>query len=240
MGIADDVFTIGKIVATSIAESTGAILNDVIGHVGFGDNPDDESTGEESKGMPSFGSLGVVGRALKQSRMNGKAAYVEAILLRFKDSLIPVVVRDLRINKRAFPNGLAEGQTGIANYGGASLTHSIPNGENGGSVGTWYVPYDFNSSGVPQKCHAIVIDPSGGITIAHGDGMAVVMGDGGLTLRSQSGVAYLNLNGDTIAMRATNITIQGKVAMGGNPAIAVPLAAGPASPPGPNVFISPA
>ena len=236
MGLIDAVFTYGRIVGSQVAKETGAILLSVVGHSGFGES-DEAGSGETAEGMPQFGALGVVGVPKKESKLKGRTAFVEALLARMGDGLVPVAVRDLRINNAAFPNGLAEAQTGIAGYGGGSVTFST--NANGESIATVYLPFQRNSAGVPQKAHAAILDPDQGITLAHADGYAVTMGDGGLVLRSDTGEARIVIKGDTVHITGQKVICQGVVVLGGEPAIAVPLLAGPASPPGPSVWISP-
>ncbi len=93
-----------------------------------------------------------------------------------------------------------------------------------GSVTTLYCPYDFNG-GVPQKAHVLALDPEGEfVSLIHSDGLALFMDpDNGITLRA-GGSTWLNLKDGKLEVVATSILLQGNVAVGANPAMAVPLA----------------
>jgi hypothetical protein len=108
---------------------------------------------------------------------------------------------------------------------------------------TQYVPCAFDASGTPTKAHLVQIGlDSGGkrtIQIVHADGYAILMDEeGGITIRGGAST-WIAIKDGEISLVANKITLQGQVALGAQPALAVPLLAGPASPPSPSVFISP-
>jgi hypothetical protein len=96
-----------------------------------------------------------------------------------------------------------------------------------------YCPYNF-ISGVAQKAHAIILDPTSGnesISIVHADGMAITMNDiGELVLKNNSGDAVIRLDGNGITMTASKIVLNGGVSVG-SALTAIPFAGGPAMPP---------
>ena len=109
-----------------------------------------------------------------------------------------------------------------------------------GTIQVLYSPYDYDSNGVAQKAHAIILDPSSGnesISVVHGDGMAITMCDGNMVLKNNNGSATIVLDDNGITMTG-QINLAGAVVIG-NPSTAVALAPGPSSPPCSTLFLSP-
>ena len=252
----DAVFQFTKVAGSSIAEdSSGAIQYSVVGiqtyeleilENGQGakitvGTTDDESESQQDAEL--YGALGILGRPLPPDQRDGQDTHMEVLCVREQDSLVPIAARDTRI--KMGPAAPAEGVVAIAGYGGGfhSLTPvavgSIPDA--GGTIHVLYCPYDFDSNGVAQKAHSIILDPTTGnesILIAHSDGTAVTMSAGNLILKSPSGASTIVLDEDQILMAAPKIVMNAQVFIG-NEATAVPLLAGAASPPCSTLAVSP-
>ena len=125
-------------------------IGDFVGF-GTGKTSDQDSVGEQSVDQVGYGALGVIGRQLPPT--NGQAA--EAIALRTDGGLAPYGWRDLRLCDGLNPGSAsgtpAPGQLCFAGYGGAMLTHSATDGTGAASIGTWYIPYAKDGSGVPTR-----------------------------------------------------------------------------------------
>lgn len=220
---------------TSAAE-TGATFMDLSGLGSFDADQGDQS-GENAPGVEAFGALGLLGRFLPPDE-DGE---VEIYAVRLGDRVVPLGFRDLRID-RAFPSGLAEGSIALAGYGGGF--HSIDltsanSGDQRANIHVIYAPYEF-SGGTPAKAHAVILDPeAGGLQLVHGDGYFLAMQDGeGIRMSADAGT-FLQIKPGQISMGATSVSIAGNVAVGANPAAAVPLLPGVASPPSSSFFVSP-
>lgn len=218
--------------------------------VGVGDldplNPGaavNDDTAERAEDQPAFGALGVLARPLPDDA----SGYMEVVCVRTADGMAPIAMRDRRLSMGTAAPGA--GVVGLVGYGGGfhSMTPvadgSAPAG--GGTLHVLYCPYDFDANGVAQKAHAIIMDPTPGnesLQVIHGDGMAVLMSGTGkkaLVLKNAAGNATMRLDDDGFQVNADKIVLAGVVYLGFQPQLALPLLAGPASPPGPSVYISP-
>lgn len=239
--------------------SNAAVVYNLTGIGGFsvdddgqidGEDESDEG-GEQAHEQEWFSALGVIARPLPPEG----DLFAEALALRTDDGLVPYAFRDLRINRALNPSGNpvtpAAGQLLFAGYGGAFLSHAMTEGNVGskrGNVTTLYVPYLFDSSGVPTKAHAISIDPTTGqssITIVHGDGVFFSLtedagtGSAGI-VATVDGSTFLRMSPGELTLNAAKITLKGNCYLGAQAEAGLPLLPGVASPPGPSVFISPA
>lgn len=92
-----------------------------------------------------------------------------------------------------------------------------------------YVPYDLDDDGVPQKAmsFSISVDNKGEevITIAHGEGTAIILNKDSAILKNAAGDAYIEVGASGIILNGA-VTIQGGASIGGT--TTVPLASGPA------------
>jgi hypothetical protein len=141
-------------------------------------------------------------------------------------------------------DGPGEGTIAFVGYGGGFHSMSPADGDpDNGTIHVVYCPYDFNASGVAQKAHSIVLDPSSGnesISIVHAEGQSIIMTDDGtVQMRSPDGQSYLQVKDGEVAIGAGKITLNGTVFVG-NPLTGVPLLQGLLSPPCPRLFVSPA
>jgi hypothetical protein len=216
----------------------------------FGAPDDSDETGEAMRRQPGFGALGIIGRPLAPSG----GILAEAIALRVDDGLQPLAWRDLRINRALNPGGSggtpAEGQLLFAGYGGAFLSHALTAADVGSAranISTWYVPFDFDAGGVPQKAHVISIDPTPGnssISLVHADGVRIDLtedagaGSPGL-VASIDGATFLRFSGGELSIQAERILLKGNCYVGRAAEAGLPLLAGAASPPCPSLFVSP-
>lgn len=234
-----------RVVGSSLGKDRGAVLYD-LGGVGFSDDPSDQKS-EVQSSQEAFNALGVVGRP-PDPDPSDKDLLAEALAARVSDGLVPFAFRDQRLlkwlNRGASPPTMPKkGQTIYAGYGGAFLSfETIGPPSAPSNIATLYVPYERNGAGVPQKAHLIMLDPSPGnesIAIVHASGASLLITeDEGIVVRGDE-TTRLQVKPGEISAIANKIVLQGAIVMGGNPVGALPLLPGIASPPGPNIFISP-
>jgi len=217
----------------------GAITN------GSGDDGDD--AGEQASSQEGYASLGVVGRPLPP---DGNL-FAEAAALRTDDGLLPFGWRDLRLSRAVNPGGGAatptEGQLMFAGYGGAFLSHAMAPDAPGSNISTWYLPFDFDGDGVPQKAHVVSMDPTPGnstIQLVHADGVVVALtedaggGAPGITWAVDD-ATFGSMKPGEVTISANKIMLKGNVYVGAQAEAGLPLLAGAASPPCPSLFVSP-
>jgi len=233
-----------SVIASSLGAKNGAVLYDVEGIAGFDDAQPERSLGEET-----YSALGVLARPLPP---DGEFR-LEALGLRTEDGLVPFAFRDLRINRAVngggAPTAPHDGQTMLAGYGGAFLSHSMTAGNSGtqrANVTTLYVPYAFDGSGTPTKAHAIIIDPTTGnssISLVHGDGIFFSLsedtGAGPGIVASVGSATFLRMAAGELTLQADRVLLKGNVYIGRAAEAGVQLLGGPVSPPCPSLFVSP-
>jgi hypothetical protein len=236
----------GRVIGSSVSKQTKAILSKVVGIGPLDPDTEDDEAGELADEAETFGALGVVSRPLPPSKIGNRDVHCEALYMRSSDGLVPVSWRDLRLDSALSPTPSAEiapGTTSLAGYGGGFVSLGLTDSNSGSkkaSIGVSYIPYQFDASGVATKSHTIISDPTPGnesISVIHGDGLCVTLSSEGILLRADSNTWGVMKPG-TFLINAASIVLQGNVSLGANPATAVPLLAGPASPPSPSVFVS--
>ncbi len=206
----------------------------------------DGQPGEEDDGTEVYSGLGLLGRPLPPGRIpnsnDNREVRHEVVCLRTSDGLVPIAHRDNRIQMPgAAPR---EGTIALVGYGGGFHSMDPVDGGEGGTIHVIYCPYDFDSDGVAQKAHSIVLDPTSGnesLVISHGEGMAISMGDDGkreLVLKNADGTATFRLDDDGITMTAVTLVLSGGVIVG-DPLTAIPLLPGVASQGSSVFFLSP-
>ncbi len=250
MSALDNVLEFVKVISSEVLGPNAAVLFNVAGIGGIdadGENVDfDDDNGEVATQQTGYQALGIVSRPLPP---NAEGFHCEGIAARTNDGLEPVAYRDLRINRALNPTGEgnapAPGQQMLAGYGGAfvSVKHDATTGLD---TLTLYVPYAFDGSGVPQKAHAIIVDPTSGnssIQFVHGDGVFLNLiedAGGGPGLVAAVGAStFLKLRAGELTLQAERVLLKGNVYLGRSAEAGLPLLAGAASPAGPSVFISP-
>lgn len=246
MSALDFVIGFGKIVATSIEAKTGGILGQVAGMIGSLD-PDetDDVLGETSEKEDLYGAGGVLFNPLPPETIRGQDFACDVVYAKRGDSLVPIAYHDLRLSK-AFPNGLKKGSVAVVGYGGGfySLDLTASNaGSQKASIHVLYCPYDFDSSGAPGKAHSIILDPTSGnesVSVTHGSGIQVSLTEAAGVMFNLSGSSWAQFKDGLALLQFPKIMLKGNVYLGSSADLGIPLLAGPASPPGPSVFISPA
>lgn len=247
MSFANHVVEFCKVIASSVGGRNGATLFNVAGIGGF--DGADEDEGEQAHEQEVFQSLGIIGRPLPPEG----DLFAEALTVRTEDGLVPFAFRDLRLHRALNPNGGGttprEGQLVFAGYGGAFIGHSMtsdPSGSKRANVTTLYVPHSFDGAGVPQKAHAIIIDPSDGnssITLVHADGVFLTLseetGTGPGLVASVGSSTFLRLTDGELTLQAERVLLKGNVYVGRAAETGVPLLPGPTSPPCPSLYLSP-
>lgn len=250
MSILDRVIQFARVVSSTLGEINQATLYNLEGAGGFEIDSagnvtglaDGDGQGEQAVAQEVYSALGIVARPLPPEG----DLFTEALAARTEDGLVPFALRDLRIHRAINAGGTsapAAGQIMLGGYGGAfvSHTHDTSSGED---VTTVYVPYDFNGSGVPQKAHAITIDPSSGINMVHGDGVFLSLtddagtGDPGIVWATDAST-FGRIGGGEVLVHAAKITLKGNVYAGAQPEVGLPLLAGASSPACPSLFLSP-
>jgi hypothetical protein len=254
----DLIFQHTKVLSSSIAtdpatgRNEGILLNiSGVGGVDFESSTPtligDDDQGEGDDQAEAFGQLGFLARPLPPSGEH----HAEALSLRSGDGFTPVAYRDTRLRMQG--NGPNVGCIAFTGYGGGFFSQSPNLDSNGDPISTiqvLYCPYDYNSAGIAQKAHTIILDPSSGnesVSVIHSSGMAITMIDGQLVLKNRyvspsetPGVDPVSLViGDNGIEITGNVTIGGSLVLG-NPSTAVPLAASPSVLACPNFLYSPA
>lgn len=256
MSALDAVAVFCKVVGSALVGASSEPTFNVKAIGGFGADDSDgtggddsDGAGEQATGQVGYGALGIIGRPLPPEG----ALYAEAVALRVDGGLAPYGWRDMRLHRAINPGGSggtpAEGQLAFAGYGGALLSHAMtddPVGSRRANLATWYVPYDFDGDGVPQKAHTISIDPrpgSSSISLAHADGVFVSLtedsGAGPGVVIAIDGSTFLRMSAGEFTVNAAKITLKGNCYVGAQAEAGLPLLAGPASPPCPSLFVSP-
>ncbi len=241
------VFALARILQSSLSEKTGAVLLNL---EGFGS--DEDSTGAKDDvraGQGAYSGLGLLGRPPTTKDPDEPDLLAEALGARTSDGdIIPFAYRDKRILKwlnrgSSTPTVPKRGQIMLAGYGGAFLAFDLietPNGPT--NVAVLYVPFDRDSSGVPQKAHMVMLDSTAGnesIALVHASGLALTMTEeDGIVLRGDQ-TTRLVVKPGKIEATAGSIVMSGIVALGANTETAIPLVPGAGSQPTPSVFFSP-
>lgn len=186
--------------------------------------------GDKPEEMELWGAPGIVFRPRPPENVQGSDGKTyevgcEAKTVQAGDRVMPFSWRDLRLNK-AFP-APKPGTTALVGYGGGFLSFDdvdTPSGK--ASMLTAYVPYEFDSSGVPTKALAIIADPSQeSVALIQGDGAAVVLGPSGITARAD-GSTWLSLGPGSCSIVAAAIQLRGVVSMGASAEAPALMAAG--------------
>lgn len=252
MSLLNKVIELGRVVASTIGEINSATLYNVAGIAGFALDDagnvtgiaDGEGEGETAAEQDVYSALGIVARPLPPDG----DLFAEALAARTEDGLVPFGLRDLRIHRAINAGGTsapAEGQIMLAGYGGAFLSVAH-NTATGADVLTLYVPHDFDGDGVPQKAHAITVDPTAGnssISMTHADGVFFSLteddgtGSPGIVWATDDST-FGRIGGGEVLVHASKIMLKGNVYAGAQPETGVPLLAGAASPPCPSLFVS--
>lgn len=241
--------------SSSLHEQTGTVQYSITGILGFegvaGSDAtvayDDGTKAEGTNDAEIYTSPGIIGRPLPPRTVNGEALHMDVICIQTVEGLVPIAYRDVRL-AMAGDAAPGEGVLAFVGYGGGfhSMT-PVEDGDDpagGGTIHVIYCPFDFDSQGVAQKAHSIILDPTLGnesIMIVHANGLAITMSDDdkkAILLKNAAGDATFRLDDDGITMTAVAIVLSGGVIVG-DPLTAVPLLPGVASPPSTVFFVSP-
>lgn len=246
-----------KVISSGLSGPSSAVHFNMTGAGGFAFDDDGQITGadgsdeggEQAHEQEAYSALGIIGCPLPADG----DAFLEALALRTGDGLLPFAVRDLRINRAINPTGAGStpkpGQLMFAGYGGAFLSHAMTSesvGSKRANITTIYCPHAFDGDGVPQKAHAITLDPTPGrssVSVAHASGLFFALtedtGNGPGIVASVDGQTFFRMSAGEVTIAAARITLKGNCYLGAAAEAGVPLFGGPISPPGPSVFISP-
>lgn len=228
--------TFMRVVGSTVLGRNSAVLVGGEGQVGSLDEDDADDAGERMEDAEAYGTLGLVFRPRPPDPSTGLAAEVMAV--RSGDGkMVPLAWRDLRLNRR-FP-APKPGSVALVGYGGGFLALDDSDPTAGAMTkATLYVPYAF-SGGVAGKALVVALDPEQeSISLIHGDGYAITLAkDTGITMRADEST-WMNMKSGETTVASAKIVLQGNVAVGASPTTALPLLAGPASPPCPSLFVS--
>jgi hypothetical protein len=246
-----------KVISSGLSGPSSAVHMNVSGAGGFAFDADGQITGadasdeggEQAHEQEVYQSLGIIGRPLPPDG----DAFAEALTLRTGDGLLPFAFRDLRLHRALNAAGAGsvprEGQLFFVGYGGAFVSHALTEsnvGSKRANVTTIYCPHDFDGSGVPQKAHAITLDPRPGkssVSVAHASGLFLALtedtGNGPGIVASVDGSTFFRMSAGEVTIQATKIMLRGNCYLGAQADAGVPLFGGPISPQSPSVFVSP-
>jgi len=251
----DFVMRFATAVSSSLSERTGAVQYSIAGIAGLdftiGEEPsivlDDDIEAEVTDNAEQYSAPGIIGRPLPPRTVDGDELHMDVVCVQTVEGIVPIAYRDLRL-AMAGDAAPGEGVLAFVGYGGGfhSMTpvESGADPAGGGTIHVIYCPYAFDGDGVAQKAHSIILDPTPGnesIMIAHANGLAITMSNEdkkALLLKNASGDATLRLDDDGVTITAVQIVLSGGVIVG-EPVFAVPLLAGPASPPSTKFYVSP-
>lgn len=248
MSALDAVAAFVKVIGSALVGQNAETVFNVQAIGGFGGDgdagDDSDGAGEQASGQVGYSSLGILGRPLPPEG----PLFAEAVALRVDGGLAPFGWRDMRLHAAVNPGGAggtpAVGQLVFAGYGGAMLSHAMtadPVGSQRANLATWYVPFDFDADGVPQKAHTISIDPTPGnssISIVHADGVFFSLTEDGVTWAVDA-ATFGRMKAGEVLIQAAKIMLKGNVYIGAQAEAGAPLLAGPISPPCPSLFVSP-
>jgi len=248
MKAVDFVVQFSRVLSTGINSKTYSVQVDLSGIGSLTEDETAETKGEISEQSEMFGALGILGRPLPLDDSKGKEYVCDTVCIRTSDGLIPISWRDFRLNN-AFPNGFPEGRIAMVGYGGGFHTIDLTDelsGDQKSSVHFIYAPYSF-SGGTPSKAMAICLDTTPGsenisMSIGGGEsGYQFTMNEkDGLQVRTPDAATCFNIREKEILLTAEKIMLKGNVYVGSQCEVGIPLLAGPASPPCPSLFVSPA
>lgn len=226
-----------RVIGSTVLGEHSAVLLGGEGAVGDVDDPLTESSSDVFTDAEHYATPGIVWRPRPPEDIAGKSIGAEGIGARIGRQTVPIGLRDLRLNRRF--SAPKPGSVALVGYGGGFL--SFDDNAAKESLATLYVPYAF-VNGVPTKAHAIVVDPTSGnesITITHGEGyqLALTADDGFMALLAAD--TFMAMKPGEFTVQAPKIMLKGNCFLGASAETAIPLLAGPASPPSPSVFVSP-
>lgn len=231
----DGVLALTTVLRASLSASSRSLQYNIEGIGDLFDESED-AEGETATAAEVYSGLGLLGFPLPPGPIpnstDNREVRHEVVCMRSTDGLIPIAHRDIRLQMPG--GGPGEGTIALVGYGGGFHSLDPVDEGAGGTIHVIYCPYDFDSEGVAQKAHSIILDPTSGnasITIAHAEGMAITMFDAGkkeLTLKNAAGDATFRLDDDGITMTAVTIVLSGGVIVG-DPLTAIPLLPGTAS-----------
>lgn len=240
---ADFIVQFGRVASSSLASEpdtgeSSAVLFSVEGAGGVGD------VGETDPEAEVFGALGMVGRPLAPQTVAGRSAHAEVLCLRTADGLVPISARDLRLRMQG--DGPAAGTLAFVGYGGGFHSLSPVDGDPTlGTIHVVYCPYSYDSAGVAQKAHTIVLDPTSGnesVSIVHARGQSILLQDDGTArIQSVDGQSYIQVKDNEVAISADQLVLNGSIFIGNPTTTTYPvgLLAGPASQIIPRLFPNP-
>lgn len=260
--ISDYVIQFSKVAGSQVdLNASGSTLWNVAGIAGMDAELDepvilyDDDDGERTDNADVFGALGIIGRPLPETSLDGPSEFAESACLRTSDGLIPMSSRDTRLKMQGV--GPNEGTLTFVGYGGGfhSLDPVLTKDGDGnitqidGTIHVLYCPYDYDASGVAQKAHSIIMDPTSGnehVSIVHAEGQAILLqkesGNGIIQMQSPDHESVIKLEDGQITLQSDQIALNGSVYIG-DPTqhipTPIPLLPGPASPPCPRLFLSP-
>lgn len=240
-----EVLSFARVSNSSLGEQNGNVLYDT---TAVGDDTTTGDAGSDTRdGQMAFSAVGHYVRPPSKPDAEQPDLLLEALTARTSDGNVPFAYRDQRILKwlnrgSSSPSVPKPGQSLIAGYGGAFLSFETKDESNGPvNVVALYCPFDRDGQGVPRKSHMLILDPTNGgaVSLIHSTGLAILMTEAeGIVLRGDATTRLVVKPGE-VSITAGRITAQGIVALGANPAAAIPLLPGLASQPTPSVMFSP-
>jgi hypothetical protein len=196
MGGFDWVFSLARVVATSLEGAKRVLLANVEG-----------IEGETANKQLVYSALGWFGRPLPPDA-NGAA---DALCARVEDGLIPFAMRDPRLSVKT---NAKNGELGIAHYDGGFISLK----RNAASDGTDVTIYAPKADGSKASVISIdTTDANSNITLMHDSGVSVQLADGKVVIYNEAGDAYIEVN-------SGGVTINGNVKVNGGMTLGTPAA----------------
>lgn len=192
MGGFDWVFSLARVVATSLEGAKRVLLANVEG-----------IEGETANKQIVYSALGWFGRPLPPDA-NGAA---DALCARVEDGLIPFAMRDPRLSVKT---NAKDGELGIAHYDGGFVSLK----RNATSDGTDVTIYAPKADG--SKASVISIDTTtanSNVTIMHDSGVSVQLAGSKILLMNRLGNAYIEVNDTGIVING-NVNVNGSMVVG--------------------------
>lgn len=204
------IVTAMRVIGSTVFGPHSAVLVGGEGQVGALTEDDVDEPGERVEDAAAYGGFGLVFRPRPPEQVDGEELGAEAMALRLAGQMTPIAWRDLRLNRK-FP-APKPGTVALVGYGGGFLSFDDTAAKE--SLATLYVPYAHDASGVPQKAHAIVVDPDEGLTVVHADGAALSLTEEAAILKSPDGTAFVEVRDGKIVLNAPQVVCRGGLLIG--------------------------
>lgn len=217
-----------RVVGSSVSAKTGAVMLNIEG-VGAVDG-DATAPGEGSNEVEFYGALGVVARPLPPDTVGGTDRHMEAVCVRTADALVPIAVRDVRLNQ-AFPNPKV-GDVVQAGYASNFIKLAIDGGiyavvTSDGTPNGQLVQLQHRKDGLAYVAPwgKLTYD-AGGLHALHASGARIDLGGiGGMPAPLSALGSYATLSAAMVKLQCSTCTVGPDAGIADNAVKATPLEA---------------